>query len=131
MNKVILTGNLTKDPDVRYTQGGTAYARMSIAVTRPFSKTNNGKPETDFLDLTAWGKQAEFCGRWLNKGARILVEGRIENNNYEDKNGVKHYGYNITVENIEFAGGKRAGGKNEDSPEDTAPPDDDMSGLPF
>ena len=56
--------------------------------------------------MTAWNKQAEFCGRYLKKGARILVEGRIENDNYEDKNGVKHYTVDIRVDNIEFAGGK-------------------------
>ena len=108
MNKVILTGNLTRDPEVRYTQGGVAYARMGIAVTRPYtSKNNEGQPQTDFFNMVSWNKQAEFCGRYLKKGSRVLVEGRIENDNYEDKNGVKHYGVNIRVDTIEFAGGKR------------------------
>ena len=107
MNKVILTGNLTRDPEVRYTSSGTSYAKMGIAVMRPYSsKTNDGQQITDFFNLTAWNKQAEFCGRYLKKGARILVEGRIENNNYEDKNGVKHYSVDIRVDNIEFSGGK-------------------------
>jgi single-strand DNA-binding protein len=108
MNKVILSGNLTRDPEVRYTQSGMAYAKFGLAVTRPFSsKNNDGQPTTDFFNLTSWGKTAEFCGRYLKKGSRVLVEGRIQNDNYEDKNGVKHYSVNINVDTIEFAGGKR------------------------
>lgn len=108
MNKVILTGNLTRDPEVRYTSNNVAYARMGIAVARPvYSKSNDGQQVTDFFNMVSWNKQAEFCGRYLKKGSRVLVEGRIENDNYEDKNGVKHYGVSIRVDNIEFAGGKR------------------------
>ena len=111
MNKVFLSGNLTRDPEVRYTQGGMAYARMSIAVSRPYSsKNNDGQPQTDFFNMVSWNKQAEFCGRYLKKGSRVLVEGRIENDNYEDKNGVKHYGVSIRVDNIEFGDSKRSGG---------------------
>ena len=111
MNKVILTGNLTRDPDVRYTSNNTAYARMGIAVARPYSSKNNeGQTVTDFFNMVSWNKQAEFCGRYLKKGSRVLVEGRIENDNYEDKNGVKHYRVDVIVDNIEFAGNKRSGG---------------------
>lgn len=109
MNKVFLSGNLTRDPEVRYTQSGMAYAKMGIAVSRQFSKNSEGQPTTDFFNLTAWGKTAEFCGRYLEKGRRILVEGRVQNDNYEDKNGVKHYGVSIMVDNIEFADSKRNG----------------------
>ena len=111
MNKVILSGNLTRDPEVRYTQSGTAYAKMGIAVNRPYtSKNTEGQPTVDFFNMTSWGKTAEFCGRYLKKGSRVLVEGRIQNDNYEDKNGVKHYGVSIMVDNIEFAGNKRSSG---------------------
>ena len=110
MNKVILSGNLTKDPEVRYTQSGMAYARMGIAVNRPYSSKNTeGQPTVDFFNMTSWSKQAEFCGRYLKKGSPVIVEGRIENNNYEDKNGVKHYDVSIHVDNIEFASSKRGG----------------------
>lgn len=108
MNKVILSGNLTRDPEVRYSQSGTAYARTAIAVNRPFTK--NSENTTDFFNLTVFGKQAEFCGRYLKKGSNVIVEGRIENDNYEGKDGVKHYSVNIMVEHIEFAGSKRSGG---------------------
>lgn len=110
MNKIIFSGNLTRDPEVRYSQNGTAYAKMGIAVKRPYSSKNTeGQPTVDFFDMTSFGKQAEFCGRYLRKGSRVLVEGRIQNDNYEDKNGVKHYRTSIIIENIEFAESKRSG----------------------
>lgn len=108
MNKVFLSGNLTQDPEVRYSQSGTAFAKTGIAVRRPYSKNNDGQENTDFFNLTVFGKQAEFCGRYFRKGSRVLVEGRIQNDNYEDKNGVKHYRVSIIVENIEFADSKRS-----------------------
>ena len=109
MNKVILSGNLTRDPEVRYSQSGTAFAKTGIAVSRPFAKGN--ETTTDFFNLTVFGKQAEFCGRYLKKGSSVIVEGRVENDNYEDKNGVKHYSVNIMVERIEFAGRKSSSGE--------------------
>ena len=110
MNKVILSGNLTQDPEVRYSQSGTAFAKTGIAVRRPYSK--NSDNTTDFFNLTVFGKQAEFCGRYLKKGISVIVEGKIQNDNYEDKNGVKHYRVDVIVDNIEFAGNKRSGGES-------------------
>ncbi len=110
MNKVILSGNLTRDPEVRYTQSGKALAKLGIAVNRPYSRSAEGNaPTVDFFNMTAWDKQAEFCGRYLKKGSSVIVEGRLENNNYE-KDGVKHYSDQITIERIEFAGKKSDGG---------------------
>jgi len=103
MNKVFLTGNLTKDPDVRYTQTGKAVARMGIAVNRPYSK----EKAVDFFNLQAWNKTAEFCQRYLTKGSRILVEGSLQTYSYEGKDGTTKNGVDIVVENIEFAGAKR------------------------
>ena len=112
MNKVILSGNLTQDPEVRYSQSGTAFAKFGIAVRRPYSSKNTeGQNTIDFFNLTVFGKQAEFCGRYLKKGSSVILEGRVENDNYEDKNGVKHYSVNIMVERIEFAGNKRSSGE--------------------
>ncbi|MBO4400623.1 MAG: single-stranded DNA-binding protein [Selenomonadaceae bacterium] len=113
MNKVILSGNLTRDPEIRYTQSGKAMARMGIAVSRPFSKD-----QTDFFTLVAWEKQAEFCGRYLKKGSGVIVEGRVENDNYEDKNGVKHYGVRIQIDRIEFSGSKRQSGGDTEREDD-------------
>ena len=105
MNKVFLSGNLTRDPEVRYTQNGKAYAKMGIAVRRQFSKD---KDAVDFFNMTAWDKIAEFCGKYLLKGSRVLVEGRLQTSSYENKDGVKVNSVDVIVDNIEFAGAKRA-----------------------
>ena len=86
MNKVFLSGNLTRDPEVRYTQSGKSFARMGIAVRRPFSKD---KDAVDFFNLVAWEKTADFCGRYMTKGTRILVEGRLQTSSYENRDGVE------------------------------------------
>ena len=114
MNKIILMGNLAKDPEIRYTQSGKAFARTSIAINR-FAKKDE-KPEVDFFNLVAWEKTAEFFGRWLKKGSKVLIEGRLQTNNYDDKKGVKHYGVDVIVEKVEFAGGKSE--KKADEPKD-------------
>ncbi len=128
MNKVILSGNLTRDPEIRYTQSGKAIAKLGLAVSRRFSRD-----VTDFFNLTAWDKQAEFCNRYLKKGTSVIVEGRVENDNYEDKNGVKHYSFNIQVENIEFAGSARRQSDNQNSEPEPEPPMDesDDDSVPF
>lgn len=130
MNKVFLSGNLTRDPEVRYSQSGKAFTRMGIAVNRPFSK----EKAVDFFNLTAWEKTAEFCGRYLRKGSRVLVEGRLQTSNYENKDGVKVNSVDIMVDNIEFAGSKRTdedGGGNYSRPANDggySKPSDDYSG---
>ena len=140
MNKVTLSGNLTRDPEVRYTQAGKPYARMGIAVNRPYSK----EKVTDFFNLTAWDKTAEFCGRYLVKGTRVLVEGRLQNYSYEGQDGTKRSGVDVIVENIEFADSKRStsGDDNNSAPANNsyqerrqpAPPKktyDDFGGEPI
>ena len=112
MNKVILMGNLTRDPEVRYTPSGKAYARMGIAINRRFSKD---KEQTDFFNLVAWDKTAEFCGKYFQKGSRALIEGRLQTSSYENKEGVKVNSVDIVVENIEFADSKRQSGGGDDN----------------
>ena len=107
MNKVFLSGNLTRDPEVKYTQTGKAMARMGIAINRRFKNQETGQYDVDFFNLTAWEKTAEFCGRYLTKGTRVLVEGSMRTYNYTGQDGVKRSGVDIWVDNIEFAGGKR------------------------
>ena len=103
MNKVFLSGNLTRDPEVRYTATGKAFARMGIAINRRYKD----KESVDFFNLVAWEKTAEFCGHYLRKGSRVLVEGRLQTSSYENRDGVKVNAVDILVDNIEFAGGKR------------------------
>ena len=107
MNKVLLVGNLTKAPELRYTQSGKATARMSIAINQGYGD----KQTTDFFNLVAWEKTAELCGKFLSKGSKILVDGRLKNNNYE-KDGVKHYGVVVIVNSIEFLDKKKFEQKN-------------------
>lgn len=132
MNKLVLTGNLTKKPELHYTQSNIAYSKMTIAVARPYTSKSANPPPTDFFNLTAWNKTAEFCEKYFDKGSRILVEGRIANSTYTDQNGVKHYPTTVIVENIEFAGGKPANKSENEEKQNYSPPDDeDLSDIPF
>ena len=108
MNKVILMGRLTRDPEVRYSQGAsqTAVARFSIAVDRRFKR--EGEPEADFFNCTTFGKQAEFVEKYLHKGTKIVVCGRIQNDNYTNKDGQMVYSVRLMVDEIEFAESKNA-----------------------
>ena len=110
MNKVILSGRLTRDPEIKYTPNGKAVTRMGIAVNRRFKNAETGQADVDFFNMTAWEKTAEFCGRYLRKGSRVFVEGRIQTYNYVGQDGVKRSGVDILVENIEFGESKRADG---------------------
>lgn len=112
MNKVILVGRLTRDPEVRYSQGAsaTAVARFSIAVDRRFKR--EGEPDADFFNCTAFGKQAEFVGNYLKQGIKMVVVGRVQNDNYTNKDGQKVYSVQIMVDELEFAESKNASGDN-------------------
>lgn len=105
MNKVILMGRLTKDPEVRYTQNNMPVANFSIAVSRRFAKEND-EVKADFFNVIAWNKTGEFVGKYFKKGQQILVSGRIENRNWTDQQGVKHYATDIIAEEVDFAGSK-------------------------
>lgn len=112
MNKVILMGRLTRDPEVRYSQGAnqTAVARFSIAVDRRFKR--DGEPDADFFNCTAFGRQAEFVERYLHKGTKIVTCGRIQNDNYTNKDGQMVYSVRVMVDEIEFAESKNASGND-------------------
>lgn len=115
MNKVILMGRLTRDPEVRYSQGAsqTSVARFSIAVDRRFKR--EGEPDADFFNCTAFGKQAEFIERYLRKGVKVVVCGRIQNDNYTNKDGQMVYSVRVIVDEIEFAESKNASAGNSDN----------------
>lgn len=100
MNKLIMMGRLTKDPEVRYGSDGKAIARFSLAVDRRY-KDNNGNYPTDFFNLVSFGKTAEFVEKYLHKGVKILVEGEIRNNNYQ-KDGKTVYSDQIIANSVEF-----------------------------
>ena len=109
MNKVILMGRLTRDPEVRYSGGDNAMAiaRFSLAVDRRFRRAGD-QNEADFFNCTAFGKQAEFVEKYLHQGTKILLSGRIQNDNYTNREGQKVYSVQIIAEEIEFAESKNA-----------------------
>ncbi len=112
MNKVILMGRLTRDPEVRYSQGAsqTSVARFSVAVDRRFKR--EGEPDADFFNCTCFGKQAEFVERYLHKGTKVVLCGRIQNDNYTNKDGQMVYSVRVMVDEIEFAESKNASAGN-------------------
>ena len=112
MNKVILMGRLTRDPEVRYSQGDNAMAiaRYTLAVDRRFNRNNNDENSADFIGCVAFGKSAEFAERYLHKGTKIVATGRIQTGSYVNKDGVKVYTTDVVVEDQEFAESKNSSG---------------------
>ncbi len=110
MNKAILIGRLTRDPEVRYTQSGVAVCTFTLAVDRRFARkdANDGQPTADFIPIVAWRKLAEVCGNNLIKGRRISVEGRIQVRSYEAQDGSRRYVTEIVADEIEFLDSKNS-----------------------
>lgn len=123
MNKVILMGRLTRDPEVRYTQGDNAMAiaRYSLAVDRRFKR--DGEPDADFINCVAFGKAGEFAEKYLKKGIKIAVVGRIQTGSYTNKDGQKVYTTDVVVEEQEFAESKNSGSSDNNQ---SAPANKDM-----
>ena len=115
MNKVILMGRLTRDPEVRVSNGErqTTIGRFSIAVDRRFKR--EGQPDADFFNCTTFGKQAEFVERYLHKGTKVVVVGSIQNDNYTNKDGQQVYSVQVMVDEVEFAESKNASESNSGS----------------
>ena len=133
MNKVILMGRLTREPEVRYSQGESsmAIARFSLAVDRRFKR--DGEASADFISCVAFGKQAEFIERYLHQGTKIVAEGRIQTGSYTNKDGQKVYTTDVVVENCEFAESKNSAGGNEFAsarPEPTGASGDGFMNIP-
>lgn len=128
MNKAILMGRLTRDPEVRYSQSDSsmAIARFSLAVDRRYKKQGD-ETTADFFNCTAFGKQGEFVEKYLKKGTKIVVTGRIQNDNYTNKDGQKVYSVQIMVEEIEFAESKATG---QGAQNNDMPPGDGFMNIP-
>lgn len=116
LNKVILMGRLTRDPEFRQTTSGTPVCRFSLAINRQFANKQTGERETDFVDCDAWRSTAEFISRYFSKGSMILVEGQLRNNNYTDNNGVKHYAMRVLVDNVSFCESKGSSENQQEAP---------------
>ena len=109
MNKVILMGRLTRDPEVRYTQtNNTLVASFSLAVNRRFVRQGEER-QADFINIVAWGKQGEFCSKYFKKGQQVGVIGRIQTRNWDDDKGQRHYVTEVVAEEAYFADSKRDG----------------------
>lgn len=130
MNKSFLIGRWTGDPEVRYTPDGKAVATGTLAVDRRVAKGSTGQA-TDFINVQAWEKRAEFCEKYIHKGSKVAISGRIATGSYTNKEGKKVYTFTVVIEEIEFAESK--GDQKEKKPEDdfVKVSDSDMPELPF
>lgn len=129
-NKVILLGNLTRDPEVRYTTGGTAVTDVTIAVNRQWTdrSTNERKEETSFIDVTLWGRTAEIAGEYLAKGRPCLIEGRLQLDQWEDREtGQKRSKLKVVGDTLQLLGSRSDGGGG--GPRTQAPPQRPASGA--
>ena len=111
VNKVILIGNLGRDPELRYTQSGTAVANFTLATTETWNKKEGGKDErTEWHRIVAWGRTGELCAQYLAKGRTVYVEGRIQTREWENKEGQKQRTTEIVANTVQFLGGPRGSG---------------------
>ncbi len=133
VNKVILVGNLGRDPELRYTQGGQAVANFSLATSESFSKKDGTRDErTEWHRIVVWGRTAENCSQYLAKGRTVYIEGRLQTREWENKEGQKQRTTEVVAQTVQFLGGKggdgggaRSGGASNEPP---PPADDD---IPF
>ena len=120
LNKVFLIGNLTRDPELRYTPGGTAVANLGIAVNRRFKdSTGELKEEVCFLTVTVWDKQAEACCQYLKKGRPVFVEGVLQSRFWETNDGQKRSAIDVRAERVQFLGNYGGPGKEKDETDET------------
>lgn len=108
INKVIIMGRLTADPELRQTPSGISNCRFSVAVDRSYKSKDTGERQADFIRVTAWRQTAEFVSRYFSKGRMIIVEGSLRNNDYTDANGVRHYSMDVQADNVSFGESKSA-----------------------
>ena len=112
VNKVILVGNLGRDPELRYTQGGQAVANFTLATTDRFTSKDGGERQerTEWHRIVAWGRTAELCAQYLSKGRSVYVEGRLQTREWEDKEGQKRRTTEVVAQTVQFLGGRDGGG---------------------
>ena len=126
MNKVILIGRLTRDPELKTTASGTATTTFSIAVDRNFVNQQTGQREADFINCVAWRKQAENIARYCTKGTQVAVEGRIQTRNYDAQDGTKRYVTEVICDNVSFLGSKSSNNASSFSESNYSEPSSDI-----
>jgi single-strand DNA-binding protein len=130
-NKIILIGHLTKDIEMKYTQGGIAIANTSIAVNRKYkTKSGEEKEEILFVELTFFGKLAEIANQYLKKGKKLLVDGRLKLDRWQDNNGSNRQKHRIIVETLQMLDNKKQDSNNEDAPKQYKPKTAKKSSYP-
>lgn len=111
LNKVILIGNLTRDPELRYTQSGMAIAKFGLAVNERFKQGDEWKEKANFIDIVVWGKQGENCSEYLSKGRQVGIEGRLSYSTWETDDGQKRSKLEVVGEKVVFLGSRDGGGQ--------------------
>ena len=111
-NKVILLGNLTRDPELRYTPQGSAVCEFALALNYVYTNKQTGQKveEVSFIDIVAWGKTGEICAEYLKKGRQVMIEGRLKQDRWEAQDGKKMSKVRVTAENVQFVGSRPEGG---------------------
>jgi single-strand DNA-binding protein len=131
VNKVILIGNLGRDPELRYTQGGQAVANFTLATTDRFSSKDGERQErTEWHRIVAWARTAELCAQYLSKGRSVYIEGRLQTREWEDKEGQKRRTTEIVAQTVQFLGGREGGSGGPRSTGSDVPPADDEGAPP-
>lgn len=132
-NKVILMGNLTRDPDLRYTPGGSPVCSFGLAMNRRYRQNDELKDEVCFVDITVWGRQAENCNEYLSKGRQVILEGRLQQHSWETEDGQKRNKLDVVANSVQFlpqSGERSQGTGQQPGPEDAAGSGEDGE-IPF
>lgn len=131
LNRVFLMGNLTRDPELRYTPAGQTVATLGLAVNSKYKSGDEWKDDVLFVDITVWGRSAENCAEYLSKGSPVMIEGRLKFRSWEDKEGQKRSKIDVTANSVQFLSSGKGGGAGggEPSQSDAPPPSDDD--VPF
>jgi len=133
-NKVILIGNLTRDPELRYTPQGTSVCSFGLAVNRKYRQGEEMKEEVTFINIVVFGKQADTCGQYLSKGSGALIEGRLQERRWETEDGQKRSKHEVVAQNVRFLSRKQSGsgaGMDNTGGGDFMPPDESTDIEPF
>jgi single-strand DNA-binding protein len=140
-NKVILLGNLTRDPELRYTPQGSAVCEFALALNYQYTNKQTGQKveEVSFIDIVAWGKTGEICAEYLKKGRQVMIEGRLKQDRWESQDGKKMSKIRVTAENVQFVGSRPADGggagggpsKGGGAPGEEPPPPGAEEDIPF
>lgn len=129
MNKAILIGRLTRDPDIKYFQGNTAVANFTLAVDRTF-KNKDGEKEADFIPIVVWRKQAELCEKYLSKGSMVAIIGKLQVRNYKANDGSTRYVTEVVADEIQFLNSSSSSNR-QDTPYKSASQPDEQFGIPM